>query len=67
MSYHLQQGTYVGPQKVLTREKALIQDGPLPGTVLAQFNNLELGVGFTHTWLIFLESEFSIDQDFDDV
>jgi hypothetical protein len=66
-SRNMKRGRYTGQQGVLRDQLALIQDGPLTGTVLAQFNNLELGVGFTHTWLIFLETDFSIDQDFDDI
>jgi hypothetical protein len=63
----MRNGTYVGPQEVLKGKTALLKGGPIPGTVQAQFNDLSLGLGFTHTWLMFEESDFCWDQDFDDV
>jgi len=57
--------TYIGNAEVLKGKTALVRESDVPGTVLAQFDDLSLGLGFTHTWLMFKASEFVGDIDDD--
>ncbi|MCK5639903.1 MAG: hypothetical protein KAJ19_03870 [Gammaproteobacteria bacterium] len=54
------QGVYVGDRVELVGERAMLQQEN-EDTVLAQFNNLELGEELTHAWVSFPEADFDID------
>lgn len=61
-------GIYIGPQEVLKNKTALLRPSrAVDGLIEAQFDDLSLGLGFTHTWLLFVETDFCAADLEDDI
>tara|TARA_R110000787_G_scaffold119104_3_gene230022 strand:+ start:560 stop:907 length:348 start_codon:yes stop_codon:yes gene_type:complete len=54
-------GTYIGDNPKLKDETALLQPQPDGKTVIAQFDNLDLGPELTHSWPSFPIEDFRVD------
>jgi len=64
----MDRGIYIGPQEVLKRKTALLRPSTLSRDLVeAQFDDLSLGLGFTHTWLYFPKDQFSAADLDDDI
>jgi len=55
-------GLYLGPDKLLKYEQAILQEGP-GDTYLAQFDNLNLEMDLTHNWTSFPKEDWKILND----
>lgn len=63
----MSKGIYIGPQEVLKRKTALLRPSRIDGFIEAQFDDLSLGLGFTHTWLYFPKDQFCAADLDDDI
>lgn len=63
------QGKYVGPVARLIGEKALVRHDPDSPAVLVQFDNLDLGPSYSHSWRQYPRSYWELFElpDGDDV
>lgn len=62
----LKHATYIGPDVELRGEEAVITEGPTPGCVRAQFDNMNLehnGVKLGFNWHDFQAADFAPDPE----